>query len=600
MQKAVSADSVYRFNSLHMSPQENSSAVLAIVSDAKEFLASSSLPRKPRARCPSSSSESEHGIALRRLPSLTVEKFTATTQQVLQDLSTAKESASREPSAGSTCSRRRHRHRQRLSDASSAPSLGSYADVEPVTPANISTKRTKDTPEKLERKSAPSQPLSARSSSSCTFEGKQSGLQRATPGGRPPLPRKQPLAAKQQTTKYSASFQVVGVTEQPEKHPAGPSILDLLTESVRTISKQVEHIADAETVSNGSVTETYSLPLDSDRSDQNNTEMPMKLARSGNDRIPCLSCTKAAEGVVALCVNNIDVYGQPMLLAQAASDCQSGAASESNRAVNATSCLWVRGEMLGRGAFGNVFKAVNRQSGKVFAVKEVQIDQRDAADVRFREALENEIELMRAIQHSNIVSYLGHDYIHSILHIYLEFMPGGSLANALFQFGPFAESLIAVYSRQLCEGLEYLHTREPIVLHRDIKSANILIGPDCQLKLADFGCSKRTHDTMSQSLRGSIPWMAPEVITQSGYGRRSDVWSLGCVIIEMATAKSPWPNFNNTMAAAMHIGTDGNVPECPESLSGAGQNFIRQCTIRDKNERPLATALLRHEFLQVS
>merc|ERR1712048_524676 len=163
----------------------------------------------------------------------------------------------------------------------------------------------------------------------------------------------------------------------------------------------------------------------------------------------------------------------------------------------------------------------------------------------------------------------GHDCIDHSLYIYLEYMPGGSVAQVLSQFGAFDESLIATYSRELLGVLVYLHTRQPVVLHRDIKGANILVGIDCRVKLSDFGCSKRTADTMSQSLKGSIPWMAPEVIQQTGYGRRSDVWSFGCVIIEMATAKHPWGSFDNPMAAMVRIAMSDLTPPVPGTVSEA-------------------------------
>lgn len=136
------------------------------------------------------------------------------------------------------------------------------------------------------------------------------------------------------------------------------------------------------------------------------------------------------------------------------------------------------------------------------------------------------------------------------------------------------------------------------MLHRDIKGANILVGLDCRIKLSEFGCSKRTFDTMALTLRGSIPWMAPEVIKQTGYGRRSDVWSFGCVVIEMATAGNPWGNFDNPMAAMLQIGMSDKTPPVPENVSTVCQNFIRECTLRDKNLRPLAASLLCHEFIQ--
>jgi len=246
---------------------------------------------------------------------------------------------------------------------------------------------------------------------------------------------------------------------------------------------------------------------------------------------------------------------------------------------------------------GSVYEGLDQLTGQMFAVKEVRIDRKLDTDVTFQADLENEIEIYKELSHPHIVAYLGNDYIDSHLYIYLEYMPGGSVAQVLSQFGPFAEELIQRYAREILEGLEYLHTRDPLILHRDIKGANILVG-DGKVKLADFGCSKRTADTLSQSLRGSIPWMAPEVIQQTGYGRRSDIWSFGCVLIEMATAKHPWGKFDNPMAAMMRIGMSQETPPAPEHLSEVCQDFIQNCVRRDKNLRPLASTLLQHEFVR--
>lgn len=267
-------------------------------------------------------------------------------------------------------------------------------------------------------------------------------------------------------------------------------------------------------------------------------------------------------------------------------------------AVKGSSFTWARGEVLGHGSLGTVFKALDQSTGQILAVKEVRIDSRDNADVKFRQALENEISIYKDLHHPRIVWYLGHDNIGSNLYIYLEYMPGGSVTQVLSQFGSFDESLIATYTRDLLQGLEYLHTRNPIVLHRDVKGANILVGLDCRVKLSDFGCSKRTENTMSQSLRGSIPWMAPEVIQQTGYGRRSDVWSLGCVVIEMATARHPWGAFDNPMAAMVKIGMSNNTPPLPETVSELCKDFIRRCTQRDKEARPNAGELLEHDLVR--
>mmetsp|Transcript_32928 Transcript_32928/g.83217 ORF Transcript_32928/g.83217 Transcript_32928/m.83217 type:complete len:765 (-) Transcript_32928:97-2391(-) len=266
-------------------------------------------------------------------------------------------------------------------------------------------------------------------------------------------------------------------------------------------------------------------------------------------------------------------------------------------ALKGSGISWVKGEVLGHGQLGSVYRALDQKTGGMFAVKEVRIDRKLDSDLKFQAALENEISIYKELSHPHIVSYLGHDQLDGHLYIYLEYMAGGSVAHVLSQFGPLDEALIATYSRELLEGLTYLHTRQPVVLHRDIKGANILVGLDRKVKLSDFGCSKRTGDTMAQSLRGSIPWMAPEVINQTGYGRRSDVWSLGCVVIEMATAKTPWGSFDNQFAAMVKISMSEATPPMPEHLSRTARAFISQCTQRDRNLRPHASDLLQHDFV---
>lgn len=259
---------------------------------------------------------------------------------------------------------------------------------------------------------------------------------------------------------------------------------------------------------------------------------------------------------------------------------------------------WVRGEMVGRGSLGCVWKALNRDNGQLMAVKEVVVDTRDKDDEKFRAALQNEVDLCKDLKHPHIVSYLGNDYLNGRLFIYLEYMPGGCLAQILSQFGPLDEPIVARYARDVLVGLEYLHTRSPPVLHRDIKGANILVGLDLTVKLSDFGCSKRSAGTMVQTLRGSVPWMAPEVMRQSDYGRKADIWSFGCVIIEMATAAAPWGSFDNHLAAMVRIAMSNETPPVPGHLSGSLKNLIMSCTRRAPEGRPGTTELLGHEFFE--
>jgi len=170
--------------------------------------------------------------------------------------------------------------------------------------------------------------------------------------------------------------------------------------------------------------------------------------------------------------------------------------------------------------------------------------------------LKAELDICKDLRHPHIVRYLGHEYMDAKLCIKLEFVPGGSLLALLSEFGPLEGVMMQTASRGLVEGLNYLHTHNPPVVHRDIKGANVLVDTDFCVKLADFGCSKRSSDTQSFVTIGSVPWMAPEVINQkSGHGRKADIWSLGCTLIEMATAEKPWgaDKFNNIMFALQWV-----------------------------------------------
>ena len=168
-------------------------------------------------------------------------------------------------------------------------------------------------------------------------------------------------------------------------------------------------------------------------------------------------------------------------------------------------------------------------------------------------ALESEVDVLKQLRHRNIVRYLGTEKCHDTLNIFLEYAAGGSVASLLSRFGAFEETLIRVFTRQILEGLEFLHQRK--TAHRDIKGGNILVDHEGVVKLADFGASKRIEHLVTlnsgfKSLKGTPYWMAPEVIKQTGHGRQADIWSVGCTVIEMATGKPPWSEVANNLTVA--------------------------------------------------
>ena len=268
---------------------------------------------------------------------------------------------------------------------------------------------------------------------------------------------------------------------------------------------------------------------------------------------------------------------------------------------------WARGQLLGEGAYGKVYQGLNTQTGQLMAVKEIAVADVDGragmATERLKSlaSLEHEIELYKRLAHRHIVRYIGmqRDEQRSNLHVFLEFVPGGSIASMLQRFGHFSEQLVRLYTRQLLLGLEYLHGRR--VIHRDLKGANVLIDGEGVVKLADFGASTAFEQTNLshgfKSIRGSVYWMAPEVMKGTGYGRRADIWSVGCTVIEMITANHPWPELDNGWAAMFHIAKSGKGPPIPPECSDLCRSFLEKCFVLDPRQRATATDLLSHPFV---
>lgn len=252
------------------------------------------------------------------------------------------------------------------------------------------------------------------------------------------------------------------------------------------------------------------------------------------------------------------------------------------------------------GAYGRVYMGLNLDSGELIAVKQVCVAvTKEKAQAHIRE-LEEEVKLLQNLSHPNIVRYLGTAREEEALNIFLEFVPGGSIASLLGKFGSFTEPVIRMYTRQLLLGLEYLHSNH--IMHRDIKGANILVDNKGCIKLADFGASKKVVElaTISEakSMKGTPYWMAPEVIRQTGHNWQADMWSVGCTVIEMATGKPPWSQQFQEVAALFHIGTTKSHPPIPEHLSPQGKDFLLKLLQREPRLRPSATEMLKHPFVQ--
>ncbi|KAL4094153.1 hypothetical protein PRIC1_009816 [Phytophthora ramorum] len=264
---------------------------------------------------------------------------------------------------------------------------------------------------------------------------------------------------------------------------------------------------------------------------------------------------------------------------------------------------WKRGELIGEGTFGKVYKGLNISTGELFALKEIEIHSSPNADqVTQMQKLGEEIEVMNNLSHKHIVRYKGSHRAANHFFIFMEYVPGGSIASMLKQFDAFSEDLIRIFTRQIVHGVIYLHQMG--IIHRDIKGANVLVNEQGVSKLADFGCSKQIPQMLTTSLeeslrsiRGSIPWMAPEIVKQTGHGYKADIWSIGATVIEMATAKHPWPHCHNGLAVMYTIAMATSPPPLPEHLSPDARSFLRRCFCIDPEERATALELAEHAFL---
>ncbi|TPX10773.1 uncharacterized protein E0L32_008342 [Thyridium curvatum] len=250
------------------------------------------------------------------------------------------------------------------------------------------------------------------------------------------------------------------------------------------------------------------------------------------------------------------------------------------------------GDCIGKGAFGSVYKAFNWGTGEAVAVKQIKLGDLPKSELRMIEA---EIDLLKNLHHDNIVKYIGFVKSSDCLNIILEYCENGSLHSICKAYGKFPENLVGVYMTQVLQGLQYLHDQG--VIHRDIKGANILTTKDGTVKLADFGVSTSTlagPDKEAQVV-GTPYWMAPEIIQLSGATSASDIWSVGCTVIELLQGKPPYHNLA-AMPALFAIVNDDHPP-LPEGVSPAARDFLMQCFQKDPNLRVSARKLGKHAWI---
>lgn len=242
------------------------------------------------------------------------------------------------------------------------------------------------------------------------------------------------------------------------------------------------------------------------------------------------------------------------------------------------------GRALGKGKFGNVYLAREKQSKYIVALK--VLSKKQLIKHQLQHQLRREIEIQAHLHHKNILQLFGYFYDDDRVYLILEYAPRGELYKKLKDSKFFDDKTSSTYISQIIEALEVCHSRD--VIHRDIKPENILIGFDGELKIADFGWSVHAPSSRRETMCGTLDYLPPEMVQRKVYDKSVDLWCLGVLTYEFLVGSPPFEMESQEETYSRILQVHYTTPA---HVSDLAKNFIGKLLQKRPQDRmPLAEA----------